>query len=586
MNRSPRYLAEPTPSYWKSLRYLGDARLIVAAVLLAYVPLIGRQTTLDPAFDRPLFGQFAAAYLVFSVIAACTVRLVPRGFHLQLLASVLVDIAVIGAIVFAAGGARSGLGVLMITPIAGAAILTTPLLSMFVAAIATLVLLGESVGHALADDAGGAIGGNLAIAAVISAVLFCIALVVNRLAHRLAAQERLAARRGEDLRNQLAVNALVIAELDQGVVVLDRHGLPKAMNPKARRLCGLPDGVALDAIDAATGATLRALIASGRTRAELTFGVAGAGQTRAHARVLTAAGDHESAAALLDWVVLLEDLEQLEARAQQLKLASMGRLSASIAHEIRNPLGAIRHAGNLLAEGVAEAQLTRLSRLTAIIEESSLRIDRIVEDVLSLARRSAAREPIVPAEFLSGFLPDFVAQSETSWERIAVVLESDEQPLFDPNHLRQVLVNLLSNALRYASDSPAAIVIAWRAAGAQQAMLTVQDDGPGIPADFRINLFEPFHTTETRGTGLGLHMAQELCVANGARLRYQAAPADGGRYRGAFVIEPELAVRRPSARAASGAPAPVSSGTVPSEAVPSKANPASQEGRWQQKQTA
>src|SRR5690606_2036196 len=124
----------------------------------------------------------------------------------------------------------------------------------------------------------------------------------------------------------------------------------------------------------------------------------------------------------------------------------------------------------------------------------------------------------------------------------------------------QVLVNLLSNALRYATDTPGAIVLAWRAVGNLPPTLTVQDDGPGIPPEFRINLFEPFHTTEARGTGLGLHMAQELCVANGARLRYDPYPAGGGRYRGAFVIETELEIRRPSAQTAARAPAPVSSG--------------------------
>jgi len=269
--------------------------------------------------------------------------------------------------------------------------------------------------------------------------------------------------------------------------------------------------------------------------------------------------------ALVDRVVLLEDLEHLEKRAQQLKLASMGRLSASIAHEIRNPLGAIRHAGNLLAEQVPAGPL---QRMTSIIESNSLRIDRIVEDVLSIARRSAAREPVHLPQFFNGFLPEFVAQVDTSWERIKIELHSPEAMLFDPNHLRQVLVNLLGNALRYAGDKPGAILIRWHGDGDRPPVLRVLDDGPGISEAARHHLFEPFFTTEARGTGLGLNMALELCAANGAALRYE--PGAGERYGGGFVIEPEAALLQPL------------TGETPSSAAVHQ----DRERPWQLKQTA
>jgi two-component system sensor histidine kinase PilS (NtrC family) len=357
----------------------------------------------------------------------------------------------------------------------------------------------------------------------------------------------------------------VIAELDQGVVVFNRKGGIEGMNPKARMILGLRSGAPLEAADKAALATLRALIASEQLVTELTIGADGNRRIKIRARVLTgngaraarppagpAAGDlaaldpsFEALAAgpgaPMDRVVLLEDLEHLEGRAQQLKLAAMGRLSASIAHEIRNPLGAIRHAGNLLGEQVPEGPLRRM---TAIIESNSLRIDRIVEDVLSISRRSAAREAVYLPEFFNAFLPEFVAQVDTSWERIALDLQSDQALLFDPNQLRQVLVNLLGNALRYASDTPGAILVRWQvSADGQQAALRVMDDGPGIAPEGRHHLFEPFFTTEARGTGLGLHMAQELCAANGAHLRYESRSAE--RYGGGFVIEPALAAGQP-----------------------------------------
>lgn len=554
-----RYFAQPTASFWKSLRYLCDARLAVSILLLAYVPLLGNESAVGQSFDARLFMQVAAAYFGIGLLCSVIVRCLPRAFQAQLLGQVLADIVVVGLIVYAAGGARSGLGVLMIMPTAGAAILSTPLLSTFIAASASLVLQGESLWRRLladVDDQAGSDGG-LFIAAVISATLFVIVFIVNRLARRLAAQERLALCRGRELRNQLAINELVIAELDQGVLLFNPAGAVEAMNPKARTILGLRPGAPVDAVDSDVLATLRGLVASEELVAELSIGSAGRRKTKIRARVLAGGGTgggvtrgrgaglapspepSGETGALVDRVVLLEDLEHLEERAQQLKLAAMGRLSASIAHEIRNPLGAIRHAGNLLAERVPDGTLRRM---TTIIEANSLRIDRIVEDVLSITRRSAAREPVHLPQFFSAFLPEFVAQADTRRDRIALQIQSSDGLLFDPHQLRQVLVNLLGNALRYASDSPGAILVSWRHSGDRQAVLRVLDDGPGVDAAARRHLFEPFFTTEARGTGLGLHMAQELCAANGAALRYEArSGGHGDRYGGGFIIEPETA---------------------------------------------
>ena len=535
--RSSRYLALPTRSFWKSLRYLAVARCIVAGLLLAYVPLLGREAAHVSGFDRPMFLAVAAIYLLFAVLAAVIARLSRRGFHGQLLVGALVDVLLITLIVSAAGGSRSGLGLMLVTPVAGAAILSTPLLSLFVAALASLALLAESGWQLLQSDPISGVGNELVVSAVISAVLLFTGILVNQLARRLAAQEELAIRRGADLRNEVAVNELVIAVLDQGVLVFDPQGRLKAMNPMARAMLGLDQRSPLADAAPEVLAAVQRVVDSGRARDEIALDDRAHRRLRVRVRVLNAGAGADArapSAVHVDRVVLLEDLEALEERAQQLKLASMGRLSASIAHEIRNPLGAIRHAGNLLDEQLTDA---RLRRLTAIIEENTLRIDRIVGDVLSLARRSAEREPVTLAAFFNSFLPEFVAQVDASWERIELDLQSTEQILFDPNHLRQVMVNLLSNALRYASDTPAAVRICWRAVNERQTVLQVMDDGPGISSLQRQHLFEPFFTTESRGTGLGLHMSRELCSANGADLRYEAIAE--GRYPGRFTIEPE-----------------------------------------------
>ncbi|MGE0312425.1 MAG: PAS domain-containing sensor histidine kinase [Lautropia sp.] len=560
-----RYLVEPTGSYWRSLRHLADARVVVALLLLAYVPLLSRQGEgVDGGFERALFLQTAWAYVGASIACSIAVRGVgrrflgvafarhgftTRGFNLLLFSQIVIDIVAIALIVKAAGGAKSGLGVLMMMPAAGAAILSTPVFALFIAAAASLALLGESGLRLLGEWSRGSGRdgdfGELLTAASISAGLFMLVAIVNLLARRLAAQEALAIQRGADLRNQLSINQLVIAELDQGVVVVDARGAVKTLNPKAIRSLGTPGS------DGAQRAfkTLRALIASGKQVADLSIAGPDRGPRRYRARVLEVRAADGAGPDGADRVILLEDLALVEERAQQLKLASMGRMSASIAHEIRNPLGAIRHAGGLLAEQVSEPGPRRL---TQIIEQNSLRIDRIVEDVLSISRRAASIEPVALAPFFEHFLPEFIAQSGESRDRIALRLDSREPIQFDPNHLRQVLVNLLGNALRYASEASGAILIRWSVdadperPGSTRALLRLYDDGPGVPASDRDSLFEPFFTTETRGTGLGLHLAQELCAASGAQLRYERLPAE--RYSGVFVIEPR--------RAASAAPQP------------------------------
>jgi len=236
-----------------------------------------------------------------------------------------------------------------------------------------------------------------------------------------------------------------------------------------------------------------------------------------------------------DSVLMLEDLRRAEERAQQLKLASMGRLSASIAHEIRNPLGAIRHANALLAERLDDPAQARLSK---IIEDNTLRIDRVITDVLSVSRRERpGDERIAMAPFLSAFVDEFAAQAGVSRERIALAVETPRLMRFDANHLRQILVNLVGNALRYASPQPASVRVSWRELGPHRLELRVSDDGPGLSPEMHQQAFEPFFTTEARGTGLGLYLTRELCVANGASIRYE--PPFGSR-PGAFVVEPRV----------------------------------------------
>jgi two-component system sensor histidine kinase PilS (NtrC family) len=547
-----------TRAHWRSLRYFATARVVVAAVLLAYSPALHgwRATVTSPEGQR--FLLIAAAYLVLALLLAVASQ--PGRLRLRTLAEaqVTLDLLALTLLIDAGGTTRAGLAMLLILPNAGAAILMSARKALFFASLSSLLLLGVTALHWMRADREEA---PFFDAGLIGAALMATVFVLNRFAARLADQERLAEQRGDDLQNQLSVTQAVISELPDGVVVLAGGAEPRAMNRAAREMLGPGDDAPGPSMSAGadTGlAMLRRALSDGRgagggaegvvftvpatdqgaprrLRARILQGAAPAGAA------LDAAASGRSGGAVPDTVIVLEDLGRLEQRAQQLKLASMGRLSASIAHEIRNPLAAIRHANGLLGESQVQPGARRLS---SIVEVNCLRIDRIIEDVLSISRRGAGTPEAIDAQaYLSEVVGDYLAQSGAEPSRVRISADSPQRIWFDAGNLRQVLLNLLGNALRHASAAPGAVGVGWHTEGGR-AQLVVDDDGPGVPEAIRVHLFEPFFTTAPSGTGLGLHLARELCAANGASIRYRPA-GDNPARRGAFVVEPLLPPSRP-----------------------------------------
>ena len=538
---APRPTAEAVPdSFRTALGWFAAIRVLVALALAVLALPEGARPLGLTLSDPPLFRAVSFAYLLLAIAYLAAARRLALPFRAQLVLHVTTDLVALAVLMSAGGDARGSLGALMISSIAAAAVVSGRRMAVSFAAGATLLLLAEAAWRALAPGQGSAVVVN---AGVTGAACFVTALLVDWLATRLHAQEDLARRRGEDLREQLAVTRRVVSELQQGVLVVAPDGAVRAINAAAGRMLGV--AAPAPPLSAGEGATAawRALAdacarwrASGATpRAEATIDAAPDPRAGGRAVRLRVHFLGAEPAGRGDAVLMIEDQSELEERAQQLKLASMGRLSASIAHEIRNPLAAIRHANGLLAERLDDPQLRRLA---GIVEDNTVRIDRIVADVLSIARRErAAVESIDLRQFLEQLLSEFAAQTGADLRRIAVRLDSAEPMRFDSNHLRQVLSNLLGNALRYASQQPGAVLVHWRAREGDRLELRVADDGPGLSPEMLQHAFEPFFTTESRGTGLGLYLARELCAANGAAIRYQAG-GDPAPYRGAFVIEP------------------------------------------------
>jgi len=308
--------------------------------------------------------------------------------------------------------------------------------------------------------------------------------------------------------------------------VVDGNGRIRQSNPRAVQLLGPLSPGRWPAI-ADYAPEIARLLESWRKGSETTFmqlrAPRSAGELQVHF-VPIGTGDPPPA------VIFVEDVGRMRAQAQQMKLVALGRLTASIAHEIRNPLSSIGHAAELLEEDGAVEPGGK--RLLDIIRGNVLRLDRIVQEVLYLNRRDRAQaEPIDPAAYLAQFAQEFGLVEKIPAEAIDVQVRTRQRMLFDRQHLDQVLWNMVRNAWRHGKQQPGSVrVIVGPSPAPGRLVLEVLDDGPGVAPEAQAHLFEPFFTTEAQGTGLGLYIARELCEGNGARLEY-VDDSGGGHFR-------------------------------------------------------
>jgi len=525
---------------WRTLQTFSVTRIVIVIVLMVYFGLnaIKGATNLTDAIG----WTNCAAYLVPATGFAVLATYWQRRFMLQLVAQLSVDIVAISFLYVAAGGAKSGLAILYLFPLAGCAILAPLLLALFSVSVVTLILLAESgyqMLHAVA-------GSSWSHAGLYGAAFFAASYLINRLAAKLIKQEDLAAQRGRELRLQEAINRLVIADMDDGILVVGHNTEVFAGNPAVERMldlslppgqpcCTLTDIPSMIPIADAFFAW-RAHCESAPTNSSWSTYVLiklgddiaalqGRGMMRGPRRELFThlklrfATVETSDLTEDRTVIFLQNVTEIENQAQQLKLASMGRLTASIAHEVRNPLSAISHAASLLREDIVDSAQARLLN---IVGDNVVRLNRMIEDILKLSRKAHPHdEPLALAPYLAEVLAEFTESHAVAPKMITLGDMVGYRVRFDPLHLREVVVNLLSNAIRYASGNDGSIRIRASAPKAGWLELHVQDDGSAISPDVRAHLFEPFYTTSSKGTGLGLYLARELCLNNGAMLDYE-----------------------------------------------------------------
>lgn len=490
---------------WRSFQLFNGYRLLLA-VLLAAMPLI---TWFDlvrlDAEDKHLVYLLGGSYaLLVAVGLVVSLRWKVR-FHAQLTVQMIVDVLGVNLLMFVLGGLKSGLGVVLLVSVAGASLVARGRLALFYAALATLSLLCMEMLGVLTRNIDTV---RVVQAGFLSMGFFATAISAHLLGRRLATNEELARRRGVELENQMRISRRVMERMQDGVLVVDMDGRILHSNPRALAILGqvAGEGGVLASIEPDLARGYRAWRSQqGPKRVEL---ARPEGKELAARFVRTRSSDGAA-------LVFLEDLGKLREQALQLKLASLGRLTASIAHEIRNPLSAISHAGDLLAE---ESRGAMQERLLRIIRDNTQRLDRVIQDVLVLGRqRAVAQERIPLKNYLEGFAQEILAQEHLEAPVISLLVPEEAILCFEPGQLHQVLWNLVGNALRHSSRHPGAVRLEVRQQG-DGVELHVMDDGPGIPRELREQIFEPFFTTASRGTGLGLHIARELSEANGARL--------------------------------------------------------------------
>jgi two-component system, NtrC family, sensor histidine kinase PilS len=550
---------------WKTLQTFNVTRVVIALVLLFYFTVNSRKGFwTETSFH---YREVCALYLGCVAIFAIVAMYYKRRLLLQIVLQVAIDIGFVSILYVSAGGMKSGLAILYLFPLAGGAILAPLMAALFMVSLATLVLLAESMYRLFStmDDT------SISQAGLYGAAFFAAALVINRLAVRLLNQEKLAAERGWDLHVQQAINHLVIADMGDGIVVLDGEGRIITVNPAAQRMLVLSDEEAhisekltkiphllpiakeyiswtkrQDAPSEESDGIFVVIKPARNPNLQNATTVLKGGRRDLGARVkLQFANVNGEGLQLNRTIIFLQDVSEIENQAQQLKLASMGRLTASIAHEVRNPLSAISYANGLLGEEVDDPTQQRLVK---IIGENIMRLNRMVEDILKLSRKAQVQnEPLALVPLFRDIIEEF---RETHAVNQGVIQINGMKPYrvwFDPMHLREVVVNLLSNAVRYASGKANSIQVHFVAHDTGRLELHVQDDGPPITPEVRAHLFEPFYTTSSKGTGLGLYLARELCLNNGSMLDYEyqlnapgnAANSAKGRFVVTFSMAPE-----------------------------------------------
>jgi len=519
-----------TAARWRSLKLYNGYRLVIAILFFVTQSAIG-----DKAYWQDNYVSLVLAYFIFSCISGLLTWLEKPSINYNLPTQIIIEIVFILLLMHMQQDGVSNIGLLLIITIASASLISDGRYALFYASLATIgILLEQSYQLVSASKP----MQNYTSAVILSLSCFATAWLAYSLAKRVQQSEWLAVQRGLDVKNMAQINALISHEMQDGVLVVDQSLQIKHHNIQAKRLLNLDfednepsnwQGKSLQTLSPEISAMIRRWMYEDNVLNESSPANILKLSTLSRElrlRLLPVAENrHEGA------VIFIEDWSQMQTQAHQVKLAALGRLTANIAHEIRNPLSAISHANQLLQE--EEDNNPATTRMLQIIADNVQRLDQIIKDVLELNRRDRTNQELIQLEnFMTDFYTQFCAVEKIPAHCFKLTLQNSNTMIaFDRRHLNQILWNLCKNGWRHSKNVENSLKLTvLTSTKRQDVQIEITDDGKGIPESVRSHLFEPFFTTEKSGTGLGLYIARELADANGAVLQLKT-PAKAANVR-------------------------------------------------------
>jgi two-component system, NtrC family, sensor histidine kinase PilS len=517
-------MTEPVQHNITLLKIYLYARTALAAMLIGLFFVAAPAPLLGSVFPNIYFWTSVSylAICLFTLIVTPPAKL-EHSFN-RVGGYLIIDVLAIMILIHTSGGVDGGLGYLLLIFAAMAGVLIRGQLGIAFAAMTSLLVIGETVYLFQMDQA---TTKTVVSAGFLGILLFSTAYAFQVLSDKVRTSRLEAETQARVAAHLQKLAQAIIARMRTGIVVLSPDGRLELINDSALQLLDLAPQIDISTLTIHDIPSLKDVSDNWQHN---TIGPYQVIELRAgvHARLSIASidlGNHSRT------VLYLEDHRVMTQQAQQLKLASLGRLTASIAHEVRNPLGAISHAAQLLAESPDIVTADR--RLTEIIFQHSKRVNQIIESTLALSRR---KEPQPDTLDLTNWIPRFINFYKAG-QKVSIEFKIGEGLhliKMDPTHLSQVLTNLVDNGSRYSAEltGEAKVTLALRKTpNDDTSYLDVIDYGKGIGDEHIDHIFDPFYTTEEKGSGLGLYISKELCEINQASLHYRPTPHGGGCFR-------------------------------------------------------
>lgn len=517
---------------WRTLQYFNVYRFALSGLATSAAIFAGQIHPFGSS-EPDLFFFSSITYLAISLFAIQITRLRQPDLETQASVFTFADITFLSLLISSSGGLDSGLGLLLIIAIAVNSLLLGRKMIIFYASLATIAIwLIHAWPWLTGIASSGSVFDKVSQVGMLGVGLFFTATAGNALALRLRNTEALALKRGERIVGLTQLNEFIVRKLQSGVLVCNTQGQIGMINEAAQRFLGIEEEpgrkktLSLAQIAPEMAGTLHEWLKNPQQAMQKPM------RSRAGFVVISRfellSSDPQSGI-----LIFMDDMTLLKQQAQQLKMAALARLTASIAHEIRNPLGAISNAAQLLAESTPSESPDL--RLVQIIEDHCRRMNTIIENITQLARRDRVnRSEVHLKSWLEEFKEQFIEL--IGWPDAAVSVECNEEltACTDPDQLYQIVINLCQNATRYCPEfdgNNALIRLLANQTEDGRPYLDVTDRGSGVPPEIAENIFDPFFTTAAKGTGLGLYISRELCEGSGGSLDYHPGQEKGACFR-------------------------------------------------------